>query len=388
MYKIQTLDKISSTGLGLFPEKFYEVSPQFDNPDGYLVRSYKMHEMVFSQNLKAIARAGAGVNNIPIEVCTQKGIPVFNTPGANANGVKELVIASLILSSRKIYDGISWAKSLKGNGSEVMKMVESGKSSFEGPEILGKRLGVIGLGAIGVMVANDAISLGMDVVGYDPYISINAAWQLSRRCEQAISLEQILSTCDYISIHVPLSEKTRGLLNKEKFNIMKKGIRIINLARDGIINNQDLLSALDSGVVASYVTDFPEDELLSHPNIIPIPHLGASTPESEENCALMAVNQLRDFLETGNIKNSVNFPDCVLPLIGGMRIITAHDNVPNMVGQITTTLASKSINISEMMNRHKDSLGYTVIDVDGVIGQNICLDLLKINGLRMARVLG
>jgi len=278
MFKVQMLNKISNSGLDLLPEEQFEVSLDATNPDAILVRSANMLEMELPSNLKAIARAGAGVNNIPIEKCTERGIVVFNTPGANSNGVKELVIAALLLSSRKISQGINWVQSLKGKGEEVPKLVEKGKSQFEGPEIKGKRIGVIGLGAIGVMVANDASSLGMEVMGYDPYISVKAAWGLSRSVIRATSIDHLLSTCDYVTIHIPLTKDTKYTLNKEKFDIMKKGIRIINLARGGLVSNADLLEAIKNGTVSCYVTDFPEDELLGVDEIIAIPHLGASTP--------------------------------------------------------------------------------------------------------------
>lgn len=387
MYSIQMLNKISERGLALLPEEIYQVSSDAVSPDAVLVRSANMLEMELPDSLKAIARAGAGFNNIPIDKCTDRGIVVFNTPGANANGVKELVIASLLLSSRKIHNGISWAQSLKGKGQDVGKLVEKGKSAFEGPEILGKRIGIIGLGAIGVMVANDTAALGMEVIGYDPYISINAAWGLSRSVIRATSLDQIFSTCDYITIHIPLDDNTKGFINKDKFKLMKKGIRIINLARGGLVDNKDLMEAIDNGTVACYVTDFPEDELLGNENIVAIPHLGASTPESEENCAVMAVKQMKDFLEHGIIRNSVNFPECDLAGSGHTRLIAAHLNIPNMVGQITTILAENKINITSMVNRHKNGLGYDIIDIDGDIAEEVVKKIKTIEGVKMARVI-
>lgn len=387
MYKIQMLNKIANCGLELLPEEDYTISTDEVNPDGILVRSANMLDMELPKNLKAIARAGAGVNNIPIEKCTEKGIVVFNTPGANSTGVKELVIASLLLSSRKIVKGIEWAQSLKGKGDEVPKLVEKGKSQFEGPEIKNKKIGVIGLGAIGVMVANDCVALGMEVMGYDPYISVKAAWGLSSSVIRATSLDHILSTCDYITIHVPLTNETKNTLNKEKFEIMKKGMRIINLARGGLVSNKDLLEAIKDGTVACYVTDFPEDELLGIDEIITIPHLGASTPESEENCAVMAVNQLRDYLETGMIKNSVNFPDCDMLPTDKTRIITVHRNIPNMIGQMTTILAANKINIADMLTRHKDTIGYNVIDIEGELSDEIVDKIRAIDGVKNVRVI-
>lgn len=387
MYKIQMLNKIANCGLDLLPAENYEISSGEANPDGILVRSSNMLEMEIPKNLKAIARAGAGVNNIPIEKCTEKGIVVFNTPGANSTGVKELVIASLLLASRKITKGIEWAQTLKGKGDEVPKLVEKGKSQFEGPEIMNKKIGVIGLGAIGVMVANDCISLGMEVMGYDPYISVKAAWGLSSSVIRATSLDHLLSTCDYVTIHVPLTNETKNTLNKEKFEIMKKGIRIINLARGGLVSNQDLLEAIGNGTVACYVTDFPEDELLGIDEIITIPHLGASTPESEENCAVMAVNQIRDYLETGMIKNSVNFPDCDMTPTDKTRIITVHRNIPNMIGQMTTILAANKINIADMLTRHKDTIGYNVIDIEGDLNEEVIEKIRAIDGVKTVRVI-
>jgi D-3-phosphoglycerate dehydrogenase len=292
------------------------------------------------------------------------------------------------MSSRKIYKGICWAQSLKGNGQEVAKLVEKGKSQFDGPEIKGKRIGVIGLGAIGVMVANDAISLGMEVMGYDPFISVNAAWGLSSSVIRAANLDQLLASSDYITIHVPLDKNTKGMLNKDKFSIMKKGVRIINLARGGLVENKDILDAIEDGTVACYVTDFPEEELLGNDNIITIPHLGASTPESEENCAEMAVKQLSDFLENGIIRNSVNFPQCELIHSGHTRLITAHQNIPNMLGQVTTVLAANKINIADMLTHHKDTIGYNIIDVESDIDQNVIESIKKIDGVKMVRVIG
>ncbi len=387
MFSIRTLNSISEKGLNLLPGDIYRISGEVSDPDAILVRSANMLEMEFGANLKAIARAGAGVNNIPIDRCTERGIVVFNTPGANANGVKELVLTALLLSSRRVCQGINWVQSLKDRGDEVVKLVEKGKSQFEGPELKGKRIGVIGLGAIGVMVANDAVSLGMEVSGYDPFISVNAAWELSSCVTRATSLDQLLASSDYISVHVPLNSETKGMLNKEKFAVMKKGIRIINLARGGLIVNRDMLEAIEAGIVECYVTDFPEAELLGIDKVITIPHLGASTPESEENCAVMASRQLSDFLEKGVIKNSVNFPDCELARTGFTRLISAHINVPNMVGQVTTVLAKYKINISDMLTHHKGSIGYNIIDVEGHVTDEIVKSIKQIEGVRMVRII-
>jgi len=387
MYKIQKLNKISSQGLALLPGEMYEHATEIMNPDAILVRSASMHEMELPQSLKVIARAGAGVNNIPVDKCSKQGIVVFNTPGANANAVKELVLMSLFLSSRKVYRGIAWAESLKGKGDQVPKLIEDGKATFTGPEILGKKFGVIGLGAIGVMVANDAVALGMEVIGRDPFISVDAAWGLSRDVKKAFSLDSLFSEAEYISLHVPLNNETKGMLNKDKFALMKKGVRIINFSRGGLVNNEDLIDAIKNGIVASYVTDFPEEELLGIDNIIPIPHLGASTPESEENCAIMAAKQLKDFLENGNITNSVNFPECVLPRSGNMRIVIANKNVPNIIGQFTHILAEKSLNIADMLNKSKGDYAYNIIDVDGDVNDDTIRNLKKIENVIMVRLI-
>ncbi|MDR2728276.1 MAG: 3-phosphoglycerate dehydrogenase, partial [Chitinispirillales bacterium] len=330
MYKIQTLNKISTFGLELFPRDNYEIASEIVNPDAIVVRSFNMNEMEIPKSVQAVARAGAGVNNIPVDKCTDNGIVVFNTPGANANGVKELALAGLFMSSRRLVPGLLWAKSLIGKADEVPKLVEKGKSDFVGPEIKGKTIGIIGLGAIGVMVANDCVALGMKVTGYDPFISVEAAWKLSSNVKRANGLESLLAESDYISLHVPLSDKTKGIINKERFAIMKKGVRILNFSRGGLVNNNDLIEALDNGTVSVYVTDFPDENLLKQEKVIAFPHLGASTPEAEDNCAIMAVNQTKDYLECGNIKNSVNFPDCNLDFRSQTRVVIANKNIPNM----------------------------------------------------------
>ena len=387
MFKIQTLNKIAMIGLEGFPREQYEIASEILNPDAILVRSADMHSMTLPASVQAIGRAGAGVNNIPVEQCSKRGIVVFNTPGANANGVKELVLAGLLLSSRRIVAGIEWVQTLKGKGKEVGPLVEKGKNDFVGPEIKGKKLGVIGLGAIGVMVANDALGLGMEVAGYDPYISVEAAWGLARTVRRAISLDMLLAQSDYIPLHVPLADQTKGMLNRDKFGLMKKGVRIVNLARGGLVKNADLIEAMKAGTVACYVTDFPDDDLLTVPNVIPIPHLGASTPEAEDNCAVMAVEQVRDYLENGNVKNSVNFPACALPSMGRDRIVVANANVPNMVGQITTVLAADRINIADMMNKSAGDFAYNIIDIDGDVSQTQVEKLRKIEGVIMARLI-
>jgi D-3-phosphoglycerate dehydrogenase len=387
MFKIQTLNKIASIGLDELPRDSYEIASEILNPDGVLVRSADMQALELPASLKAIARAGAGVNNIPVDKCSKRGIVVFNTPGANANGVKELVIAAMLLSSRRIIPGIEWTRTLKGKGKEVGPLVEKGKKDFIGPEIKGKKLGVIGLGAIGVMVANDALALGMDVMGYDPYISVEAAWGLARTVRRATSLDQLLSQSDYITLHVPLVEATKGLLGRSQFAIMKKGVRIINLARGGLVKTADIKEALAAGTVSIYVSDFPDDELLDEKNVLTIPHLGASTPEAEDNCAVMAARQLRDFLVSGNVKNSVNFPRCEMPDLGRTRIVVGNANVPNMVGQITTVLAAEKINIIDMMNKSAGNLAYNIIDVDGEASDLLIDKIRKIEGVLMARLI-
>lgn len=381
------LIKISPVGLELFPRENYEIASEIPNPDGILLRSFKMHDMKIPESLKAVGRAGAGVNNIPIEKCTEKGIVVFNTPGANANSVKELVLMSLFLSSRRIYEGVSWAKSLAGKGAEVPKLVEKEKSRFSGPEIRGKKLGVIGLGAIGVMVANDAESLGMEVSGFDPFISVDSAWGLSRSVQKAVSLDTLISESDYITIHVPLDDKTKGLINSEKFSLMKGGVRLLNFSRGGLVNNADLKAALADGTVAAYVTDFPDEDLLDEPNVLPVPHLGASTPEAEDNCASMAVKQVRDYLEYGNITNSVNFPECKMTPSSNNRILVANRNVPNMVGQITTILAESRINIVDMLNRSRGELAHNIIDCENGVPEEVLEKIFNIEGVIMTRLI-
>lgn len=388
MFKIQTLNPIDPEGLNLFPLSNYEIASELPNPDAIVLRSYKMHEMELPASLKAVARAGAGVNNIPIDKCTEKGIVVFNTPGANANGVKELVIAGLIFSSRDIVDSVIWAKSLIGQGDQVPALIEKGKSNFAGQEIKGKTLAVIGLGAIGVLVANAAKALRMNVVGYDPYISVQHALKLSREVTWVEGMEPLLAQADYVTINVPLTPETKGYINKEKFAMMKDGVRILNFARGGLVDTTDLKEAIASGKVAKFVTDFPDEELLKMDGVISIPHLGASTKESETNCAIMAVNQVRDFLENGNIVNSVNFPNASMELHDGCRILIINKNVPNMVSQISSVLASGGINIDSMLNRKQNGFAYNIIDVTRTeIDDSIIEKLKAIDGVNMVRVI-
>ena len=386
-YSVQVFNKIASEGLKRLADQSYETGESLSAPDAFLLRSYSLHDYQIPSSVEAIARAGAGVNNIPVDDCTKDGIVVFNTPGANANAVKELVIAGLILSSRKIYQGINWTNALKGQGEAIPKLVEKGKSNYAGPEIQGKTLGVVGLGAIGMLVANAAESLGMRVIGYDPYISIDAAWQLSKYVRKAPSLDVLLRQSDYITLHVPLVDSTRNFLNTSRFAQMKNGVRILNFARAGLINREDLFEAIDNQKVSCFVTDFPDETLVGHPNIIPFPHLGASTPESEKNCAIMAVEQLQDYLENGNIKNSVNFPSADIPRTSGPRLTVTNENVPAMVGQITNVLAEQQINISDMLNQHRGEIAYNIIDLDDNIKEEQIEKLREIEGVINVRYL-
>ncbi len=388
MYKIQTLNKIDPEGLKIFPLDQYEIASEFASPDAIIVRSQAMHDMELPSSLLSIARAGAGVNNIPIEKCTNRGIVVFNTPGANAHAVKEIVIAGMLLASRNIAGSIEWAKTLKGKGAEVPPLVEKGKANFGGTEIRGKTLAVIGLGAIGVLVANAAQALGMNVLGYDPYISVNYAWKLSRNVKKAEGLESLLSTADFVTLHIPQLPETKGFINADKIKMMKDGVKILNFARGGLVNNPDIIAALESGKVGKYVTDFPEDELIDVKNIIAIPHLGASTEESETNCAIMAVNQTIDYLENGNIVNSVNFPQTEMERANGStRIVVANKNIPKMVSQISALLAHEGLNIANMLNRNKDEIAYNIIDIDGEVPVNIKKMISEIDGVIMVRIL-
>ncbi len=386
MIKIQTLNNISEHGMKEFPLESYTINNQLNEPDGILLRSHSMHEMSIPNSVKAIARAGAGVNNIPIDECTSRGIVVFNTPGANANAVKELVLTSLFLSSRRIIEGIEWTRSLFGE-ENVSKIVEAGKKEFAGAEIAGKKLGIIGLGAIGALVANDALALDMEVYGYDPYISVETAWRLSRNVQRIDNLEQIFSTCDYITIHVPLTPETKGFVNEKLLSGMKKGARLLNFSRSELVDDVALEYALNNGTVGVYVTDFPNEKVIGMKNVIPIPHLGASTTESEENCARMAAKQLKNYLETGNIKNSVNFPNVELPYTGKKRITIAHKNIPNMVGQITGLLANYQVNIADMLNRSKGAFAYTMIDLDENINGPVEQSLKDIEGIISVRII-
>lgn len=386
MYKYHYLNPISEVGLGQLDEN-YVVTGDVEEADAILVRSAKMHDMEFSKNLKAIARAGAGVNNIPLDRCADEGIVVFNTPGANANGVKELVIAGMLLAARDIIGGINWVQEYEEDG-DIAKITEKKKKAFAGTELQGKKLGVIGLGAIGVRVANVAVHLGMDVYGYDPYVSVDAAWMLSRSIHHAKTVDELYKECDYITIHVPATEDTKGMIDKNAISLMKDGVVILNLARDVLVEQEDIVDALVSGKVRSYVTDFPTKEIVGVKNAIVIPHLGASTEESEDNCAKMAAEELRDFLENGNITHSVNYPDCNMgPKGAGQRITILHKNIPNMLGQFTTLLAEKGMNIALMTNKSRKEYAYTMIDVDTEVSSELEEQIASVSGVLKVRVI-
>ena len=387
MYNILTLNAISEKGLAKLPPDLFAISDKTENPDGIIVRSAEMHEYEAPGSLLAVARAGAGTNNIPIDKFSENGIVVFNTPGANANAVKELVLTAILISSRKIVEGIEWSNSLKGK-ENIDKLVESGKKQFAGPEIKGKKLGVIGLGAIGVLVANAAVALGMEVIGYDPFLSVYSAWSISSEVELADSIASIVTQCDYITVHVPLNADTKNMFNDELFGMMKKGTRLLNFSRGGLVETAALKKALADGVVDKYITDFPSEEVLNLDNVLAIPHLGASTPESEENCAEMAAIEIKAFLKYGTIKNSVNFPNCEALYTGKARITIAHQNIPNMVGSMTAIFAKENLNIDNMINKSNGEWAYTIIDLDSLCGKNdtILAELRALPGVKKARI--
>ncbi len=385
MYNIKTLNKISSVGLSRLGNN-YTCADEIENPDAILVRSASMHEMKMPESLLAIARAGAGVNNIPLDKCSELGIVVFNTPGANANAVKELVLAGLLLSSRKITAGIEWAKTLKGNGDAVGKMVEKGKSQFAGPEIKGKTLGVIGLGAIGALVANAAVSLGMDVIGYDPFLSVDGALQLSRHIKHVTTLDAVFADSDYITVHVPLTPDTKDVICAENIAKMKDGVRILNYSRADLCNSTDIIAAIESGKVAAYVTDFATDELLGVDGVIAMPHLGASTPESEDNCARMAADEVKDYLENGNITNSVNFPAAKMARTGDLRYCVLHKNVPAVLQSILSFVSQQGANVENMENKSRKDYAYTIIDVTGATS-DLTQNIKSVDGVIRVRVI-
>ena len=386
MFKIRILNEIARCGIEELPSKDFTVSGNEQNPSGILLRSYELPPEQLTDGLLAIARAGASVSNIPIERCAEKGIVVFNTPGASANAVKELVLAGLFLSSRNVVGGITWVQELAGQ-SGITKIIDKNNSQFAGPEVAGKTLGVIGLGAVGVLVANTCRHLGMRVLGYDPYISVDAAWGLSRGVRKAPDLDSILDVCDYLSIHVPSNMETKSMIDKDAFAKCKKGVRLLNFSKAEIVDNNDLKEAIEAGIVSWYVTDFPTADLLGQDNIIVMPKLGTITPESRENCATMAAAQLREYLLYGNIKNSVNFPDCEIPYIGKKRICVIHRNVARVVGPITGLFADRAINIDNMLNRSGGEYAYTMLDVDSDSIDGIEEELLKIANIIKVRVI-
>lgn len=381
---ILTMNKIAACGTDRLGAG-YTVGDTVENPEGILVRSASLHETEFPASLLAVARAGAGVNNIPLDRCSEEGIVVFNTPGANANAVKELVIAGLLLASRKVVPAIEWARTLKGQGAEVGKLVEKGKSQFAGPEILGKKLGVIGLGAIGVLVANAAQALGMEVYGYDPYLSVDAAWKLSRSVHHAATLDQLFAECDYITLHLPLTPDTKNTIDAKSIASMKDGVRILNFARGELVNGEAMIAALAEGKVAAYVVDFPSDEMLNVENVVAIPHLGASTPESEDNCAMMAADELKAYLEQGIIRNSVNYPNMETAKSTAVRVCVLHRNVPTMLAQISTLISENGLNIDTMTNRSKKDYAYTVLDLTEDVSEATIEKIRAVEGVIRVR---
>lgn len=386
MKNILCLNKIAAVGTDKLDKAVYNVGTDVADPDAIMVRSAAMHDMEFDKKLLAIARAGAGVNNIPIDRCSKEGIVVFNTPGANANGVKELAVCALMLASRNVIGGIKWVDTLIGTEG-VAKAVEAGKSKFAGVEVLGKTLGVIGLGAIGGMVANTAVHLGMSVLGCDPYLSVDAAWNINHRVNKAASFEEIFKNADYISLHVPATPSTKNMINAETIAAMKDGVRIINLSRADLVNAADMKAALASGKVAAYVTDFPTDDMIGVEGAVTIPHLGASTAESEDNCAVMAAIELDDYIRCGNIKNSVNFPNVSMAMSGDKRVCVLHANVPTILSQITTILSDTGVNIENMTNKSKGDNAYTVVDVTGGVAEDTVSKLSAVEGVLRVRVI-
>jgi D-3-phosphoglycerate dehydrogenase / 2-oxoglutarate reductase len=386
-YRILTLNNISPKGLDRLPRDRFEVASAIQQPHGVLVRSADMHKMELPASVLAVARAGAGTNNIPVAALSARGIPVFNTPGANANAVKELVIASLFLAARNIGQAWLFARAQTGDDKAIDAAVEKGKKDFVGFEMPGRTLGVIGLGAIGVEVANSALALGMKVLGHDPQITVQRAWELSSNVQQALSLDDLFARSDVITVHVPLNDATRHLVNADRIRLMRRGSVVLNFSRAGIVDTAAIVAALDSGHLHGYVCDFPSNALKDHPKVITLPHLGASTGEAEENCAVMAAEQLLDFLENGNIRNSVNFPEAVMPRVPGTtRLVIANCNVPNMVGQISTCLAADNVNIADLLNKSRGEYAYTLIDCDGAVGEATLQKIRAIHGVLSARL--
>lgn len=388
MYKILTLNNISVAGLEKLPRERYEIASEIQHPDAILLRSFKMHGMAIPESLKAVGRAGAGVNNIPVDEMSKRGIPVFNAPGANSNAVKELVIAGMLLACRNIGAAWDFARSLEGTDAEIGKQVEAGKKNFAGYELPGRTLGVIGLGAIGGRVANAAVSLGMNVIGFDPGITVEGAWALDASVRQAASIDEVLTNADFVTFHVPLVDATRHMVNAERLKRMRDGVVILNFARDGIVDDEAVVQAIESGKVYGYVCDFPSNRLKGHPKVITLPHLGASTREAEDNCAIMVAEQVRDYLENGNVVNSVNFPEVVMPRIENTyRLAVVNSNVPNMLGQISTKLAETGANIHDMLNKSRGELAYTLVDVDQAIPAECVADIKAIDGVLAVRVI-
>jgi len=389
MYKIQTLNNISVAGLDRLPRENFEVASEITHPDAILVRSAKMHDMELPESVKAIGRAGAGVNNIPVDRMTGIGLPVFNAPGANANAVKELVVAGMLIAARNIGQAWRFATSLSGEDAAINKDVEAGKKNYVGFELPGRTLGVIGLGAIGVKVANAARALGMNVIGYDPTITVKAAWQLESDVEQALSVDDLVAKSDFITFHVPLNDATANMINADRLKLMKKNSVLLNFARNGIIDDEAVVKALDDGHLYAYVCDFPSNLLKDHPRVITLPHLGASTREAEENCAIMVAEQVKDWLENGNVRNSVNFPEINLPRTeSGYRIAVVNSNVPNMLGQVSTLLADAGLNIVDMLNKSREELAVTLIDVDEAPEPELSEKIASIDGVLSVRCLG
>ena len=387
MNKILTLNNISVAGLDRLPRDNYEVSSECSAPDAIILRSYKMHDMDIAGSLKAVGRAGAGTNNIPIDKMSAKGVAVFNAPGANANAVKELVIAGMLIGCRNLCQAWNYTRNLEGDNAKISKAVEQGKKDYAGFELPGKTLGVVGLGAIGRYVANAALDLGMNVIGYDPGITVEGAWQLSSTVQKAASIEELLAKVDFVTFHVPLIEATKNMINAERIKVMKDNAIILNFARDGIVDDSAVLEALNSKKLYAYVCDFPSNEIKDHERVVSLPHLGASTVEAEDNCAIMVADQVRDYLENGNVKNSVNFPAVSMPRNGSNRISVVNSNVPNMVGQISTALASANLNILDMLNKSRDELAYTIIDVDAEPQQDLVEQIKSIDGVLAVRVI-
>lgn len=387
MYKVLTLNNISITGLERLPRDNYEIASELLHPDAILARSFNMHDMDVPETVYAIGRAGAGVNNIPVQKMTESGVAVFNAPGANSNAVKELVLTGMLLGCRNICQSWQYSKNLEGDDTVIHKQVEASKKNFVGFELPGRTLGVIGLGAIGVKVANAAISLGMNVIGFDPSITVKSAWQLSSTVVQANSIDDLLSKVDFVTFHVPLTDDTRSMINPTRIKIMKDNAIILNFARNGIVDDEAVVAALNEGKLYAYICDFPSNLLKNHPRVITLPHIGASTKEAEENCAIMVADQIKDYLENGNVKNSVNFPEVKLSRNGGFRLVLVNENVPNMVGQISTDLARAGLNILDMINKSRGDIAYTIIDVEKAIPEDTLKELAQIKGVLRVRAL-